>query len=109
MASKRIPHPFTLVWTETFLRTARKFFRRHPEVKELFAGVLRQLENNPASPRLRLHPLQGRHRGKHAVQLTYEHRIVIVLRMTAREIVLLDVGSHDEVYRGDLPKEVVKY
>lgn len=62
--------------------------------------VLRQLETDPASPRLRLHPLKDRHHGKHAVRLTYEYRIVLILRMTAKEIVLLDVGSHDEVYRG---------
>ena len=100
MASKDTARPFALVWTETFLRTARKFLRRHRELKGLFEDVLRQLETDPASPRLRLHPLQGRHCGKHAVRLSYEHRIVLILRITAREIILLDVGSHDEVYRG---------
>ncbi len=43
--------------------------------------------------------LHGRHQGKHAVRLTYEYRIVLILRMTAREVLLLDVGSHDEVYQ----------
>jgi len=100
MVSNSTLRPFTLVWTETFLRTARKFLRRHRDLKGLFEDVLRQLETDPASPRLRLHPLQGRHRGKHSVRLTYEHRIVLILRMTAKKIVLLDVGSHDEVYRG---------
>jgi len=100
MASNSRVRPFTLVWTETFLRTARKFLRRHRDLQGLFEDVLRQLEADPASPRLRLHPLHGRHHGKHAVRLTYEHRIVLILRMTAREILLLDVGSHDEVYRG---------
>lgn len=100
MVSGSTRRQFTLVWTETFLRTARKFLRRHRDLEGLFENVLRQLETDPASPRLRLHPLQGRHRGKHAVRVTYEHRIVLILRMTAKEIVLLDVGSHDEVYRG---------
>lgn len=100
MASHSTLRPFTLVWTETFLRTARKFLRRHRDLNGLFEDVLRQLETDPASPRLCLHPLQGRHRGKYAVRLTYEYRIVLILRMTAKEIVLLDVGSHDEVYRG---------
>ena len=98
MALKPTSHAFTLVWTATFLRTARKFLRRHRNLKGLFEDVLRQLETDPASPRLRLHPLQGRHRGKHAVRLTYEHRIVLILRMADKEIVLLDVGSHNEVY-----------
>jgi mRNA-degrading endonuclease YafQ of YafQ-DinJ toxin-antitoxin module len=90
----------TLVWTATFVRTTRKFLRRHPDLEGLFEDVLRQLETDPQAPRLRLHPLQGKHRGKHAVSLTYEHRIVLILRLAAGEIVLLDVGTHDDVYRG---------
>ena len=90
---------FTLVWTATFAHTARKFLRRHAGLEGLFEDVLRQLETDPHAPRLRLHPLQGQHKGKHAVSLTYEHRIVLVLRLTEKEIVLLDVGTHDEVYR----------
>ena len=91
--------PYTLVWTETFARTARKFLRRHPDLKGLFASVLRQLEEDPCAPRLRLLPLTGRHRGKHAVSLTYSHRIVLILRLDEGEVVLLDVGDHDSVYR----------
>jgi mRNA-degrading endonuclease YafQ of YafQ-DinJ toxin-antitoxin module len=90
----------TLVWTETFTRTALKFLRRHPNLAGLFEDVLRQLESDPHAPRLRLHRLGGRHRDKHAVSLTYSYRIVLVLRIKAHEIVLLDVGSHDDVYRG---------
>ena len=91
---------YSLIWTETFLRTARKFLRRHPELEGELEGVLKQLESDPSAPRLRLHSLQGRHKGKHAVSLTYSHRIVLVLRVSAREVMLLDIGSHDEVYRG---------
>jgi mRNA-degrading endonuclease YafQ of YafQ-DinJ toxin-antitoxin module len=52
------------------------------------------------APRLKLHRLQGKHSDKHAARLTYSECIVLVLRMEAGEVVLLDVGSHDEVYRG---------
>jgi len=90
---------YVLIWTDTFLRTARKFLRRRPELAGLFEQVLRQLETDPRSSRLRLHPLHGRHQGRHAVRLTYEYRIVLILRIGAGEILLLDVGSHDEVYR----------
>ena len=90
---------FTLVWTETFARTARRFLRRHPDLEGIFEDVLRQLETDPHAPRLRLHPLKGRHKDKHAARLAYEYRIVLILRLTAKEIMLLDVGTHDEVYR----------
>jgi mRNA-degrading endonuclease YafQ of YafQ-DinJ toxin-antitoxin module len=89
---------FSLVWTDTFSRTARKFLRRHPDLLVLFEDVLKQLENDPHSPRLRLHRLKGRHRDKYAVSLTYSYRIIIALRIEKGKILLLDVGSHDEVY-----------
>jgi mRNA-degrading endonuclease YafQ of YafQ-DinJ toxin-antitoxin module len=94
----KVHHRFGLVWTESFARTARKFLRRHPDLEGIFEDVLRQLETDPHAPRLRLHPLQGVHRGKHAVRLTYDYRIVLILRIMEKEVVLLDVGSHDEVY-----------
>ena len=91
---------FKLLWTRTFERTARKFLRRHPDLAGLFEDVLVQLETDPHAPRLRLHRLKGKHRDKHAVSLTYSYRIVLILRIQKDEIVLLDVGSHDEVYSG---------
>ena len=48
-------------------------------------------------PRLRLHRLKGKHADKYAVSLTYSCRIVLFLRIEADEIVLLDVGSYDDV------------
>ena len=90
---------WALARTETFLATARKFFRRHPELKGEFADLLEQLHEDPFVPRLRTHPLKGRHKGTHAVSLTYSFRVVVLIRVTSNEIILLDIGSHDEVYR----------
>lgn len=98
MALKSDSARFVLVWTATFERTARKFLRRHPELEVIFEDLLRQLEIDPNASRLRLHSLHGKHRGKHAVSLTYEHRIVLVLHLKASEIVFLDAGTHDVVY-----------
>lgn len=90
--------PFTLVWTPSFTRTAKKFLSRHRDLVDLFSLVLHKLEANPHDPELRLRPLSGRLTGKHAVSLTYSYRIVIRLELTESEIILHDVGSHDEVY-----------
>ena len=90
---------FSLVWTDTFKRTARKFLGKHPDLAATLSLVLHKLEANPKDPELRLHALAGKHKGKHAVSLTYSYRIVIRLVMMDCEIYLLDVGSHDEVYQ----------
>jgi mRNA interferase YafQ len=90
---------YQLVWTNTFSRTARRLLKRNPDLKQEFERTLKQLEEDPTHPRLRLHPLKGRLAGKHAVSLTYSHRIVLILALSEGEIVLLDVGTHDQTYR----------
>ena len=89
---------YTIVTPQQFLRQARKFFKKHPDLKPRFAGVLRDLQKDPFQPHLELHPLSGKLEGCHAVSLTYSFRITLTLMVTTEEIILLDIGSHDEVY-----------
>lgn len=90
---------YTITTPESFLRQARKFFKSHPELKPDFSRVLDDLQHDPFAPRLELHPLSGKLVGCHAVSLTYSYRITLTLLITEAEIILLDIGSHDEVYR----------
>ena len=90
---------FTLTTPQQFLRQARKFFKKHPDLKPRFAKVLADLQNDPFQPHLKLHPLSGKLAGCQTVSLTYAYRITLTLFITEQEIVLLDIGSHDEVYR----------
>lgn len=89
---------FTITTPHQFLRQARKFFKKHPDLKPRFTEVVAQLQNDPFQPGLRLHPLAGKLAGCHAVSLTYSYRITLTLLITDKEIILLDIGSHDEVY-----------
>lgn len=88
-----------LVWTSTFTRTAKRFLKKNPHLRGEFKRTLHQLEEDPSHPKLRLHPLKGKLAGKHAVSLTYSHRIVLILVLDEHEIILLDVGTHDQAYR----------
>jgi len=90
---------YTLVWTSAFTRAARKFLRRHPELTRRFDDTLLALERDPQQPHLRLHALSGELEGLYAVRLTYAYRIVLILRVTEHEVVLYDIGGHDEAYR----------
>ena len=90
---------YTVTTSEQFLRQARKFFKKHPDLKPRFTGIFDALKLDPFQPNLGLHPLTGKLAGCHAVRLTYSYRITLTLLITAKEIVLLDIGSHDEVYR----------
>ena len=45
------------------------------------------------------HGLSGALAGIQAISLTHAYRLTLILKVTEREVVLLDIGSHDEVYR----------
>ena len=89
---------WTLVTTASFDRRARKFLVRHPDLRPRLAETLEKLRADPFEPGLRLHPLTGKLQGMQAVSLTYSYRITLILQITEHEILLLDIGSHDEAY-----------
>jgi len=90
---------FSVTTSDQFLRQARKFFKKHPDLKPRFAEVFEALKQDPFQPGIGLHQLAGKLSGCHAVRLTYSYRITLTVMITEKEITLLDIGSHDEVYR----------
>ena len=89
---------YTIVTPKQFLRQANKFFKKHPEMRQIFAEVADELIKDPFNPGLKLHQLKGKLSGLSAVSLTYSYRIVLTIKITKKEIILIDIGSHDEVY-----------
>jgi mRNA-degrading endonuclease YafQ of YafQ-DinJ toxin-antitoxin module len=90
---------FVLVTTQHFERRARKFLRKHPDLRSALRDTLDDLSRDPFQSKLKLHPLSGSLTGVQAVSLTYSYRLTLLVRVTEWEIVLLDIGTHDEVYR----------
>lgn len=90
---------YTLVWTAHFTRAARKFVKRHPELKKKVALIVRDLEKDPFQSHLDYHHLGGKQTGVQAVSITDSYRITMTVIITKKEIILLDIGSHDEVYK----------
>lgn len=90
---------FNLVTTEYFLRRARKFFKKHPDLRGRFAQVVDDLQQDPFAPHLDYHHLGGKLKGMQAVRLTDSYRITLTIVIAEKEIFLLDIGTYDEVYR----------
>jgi mRNA-degrading endonuclease YafQ of YafQ-DinJ toxin-antitoxin module len=90
---------YQLVFTEAYIRRASKWLRRHPEAEQQYLKTLQLLELNPFHPSLRLHALSGRLQGLHSVSINLTHRITIEFLLTEREILLVNVGDHQAVYR----------
>jgi mRNA-degrading endonuclease YafQ of YafQ-DinJ toxin-antitoxin module len=90
---------YSIVTSRSLLRRLGRFFRKHPELLDRFARMVEQLRDDPYRPHLRLHALSGELEGLHAVSLTHAYRVVLVLNVAENAIVLIDIGSHDAVYR----------
>lgn len=90
---------YELVWTTGFSRAAKKFALQHPDLRTIFATILSDLESDPFQPHLKFHHLTGKLKGVQAVSITHSYRITLTVLITDKEIILLDIGSHDEVYR----------
>jgi mRNA-degrading endonuclease YafQ of YafQ-DinJ toxin-antitoxin module len=90
--------PYKLIYPESYLKRARKFLRKHPELLTQYRKVLELLELNPFHPSLRLHHLKGRLSGLSSVSVNISYRVVIELIIEGDKILLVNIGKHDEVY-----------
>ena len=90
--------PYKLIYPESYLRRAWKFLKKHPEIHGQYRKTLELLELNPYHPSLRLHSLQGRMSSLFSVSINISYRIVIEFIIEGSEILLINIGSHDQVY-----------
>ena len=90
--------PYTLIYPESYIRRARKFLRKHPEIHNQYRKTLELLELDPYHPSLRLHSLEGRLRGLSSVSINRSYRIVLELEIREEEIMLVNIGDHGQVY-----------
>lgn len=89
---------YELKQTPYFSRAFKRFAKQHPELREATRTALATLAENPRAPSLRLHPLTGRLAGKQAIRINYAYRIVLCVEIDEHQIILHNIGSHDEVY-----------
>lgn len=89
---------FRIVYTHGYLKRAAKFIKRHPELLQQYEKTLRLLELNPFHPALRLHRLSGPLQDLHAVSINIRYRMTLEFVLEDGKIVLVNVGSHDQVY-----------
>jgi mRNA-degrading endonuclease YafQ of YafQ-DinJ toxin-antitoxin module len=89
---------FKLIFPASYLQRAHKFLKRHPELRKQYQKTLELLELNPQHPSLRLHKLEGKLSGLSSVSINVSYRIVIEMIISDHEIMLINVGSHDQVY-----------
>jgi mRNA-degrading endonuclease YafQ of YafQ-DinJ toxin-antitoxin module len=89
-----------LIQSPAFVRAAKRFVRKHPHATDGIRESLRLLAEDAFDPRLRTHKLKGSLENCWAASAGYDSRIVFeFVRQGGEEaILLLSVGTHDEVY-----------
>jgi len=89
---------YKLIFTEQYEKRLRKFIKKHPELLSQYEKTIKLLEVNPHHPSLRLHKLSGKLSDLHSVSINISYRITLELIFTEKEIIPVEIGSHDEVY-----------
>ena len=89
---------YSLIFTDSYEKVERRFLKRHPDLLDRYHKTLAIIEQDPFHPSLRLHALEGRLSGLHTVSISLQYRITLELELLEREIILVSVGSHGQVY-----------
>ena len=92
----------TLVWSPVFVRAFKRAVRRQPDLQARVKRTLNQLAEDPFHPALHSHKLKGELAGAWACTVDYNNRILFEFvhnpESGEEEILLLTMGTHDEVY-----------
>ena len=89
---------FQIIYTKSYLKRATKFAKRHPDLLIQYEKALKLLELNPFHPSLRLHRLSGSLSDLHSISINISYRITLEFLIEDGKIILVNIGSHDEVY-----------
>jgi len=89
---------FEIIFTKKYEKKSKKFFKKHPELKNKYSKTLYLLKSNPFHPSLRLHKLKGEMEEFYSVSIDMSYRIIIDFIVIDEQIFLIDIGEHEEVY-----------
>jgi proteic killer suppression protein len=89
---------FRVIYTKSYLKRATKFAKRHPDLVVQYEKALKLLELNPFHPSLRLYRLSGSLSDLHSISINISYRITLEFLIEDGKIILVNVGSHDEIY-----------
>ena len=86
--------------TTRYLRAYARFVGRDRRRERCIEETIEALLKNPHEPHLKTHPLKGAMAGILSCTCGYDCRLLFRLRQDrdTEVIILLDIGTHDEVY-----------
>lgn len=85
-------------YSSAFEKAYAERIKKKPQLKKLFWDKVAEFQENPLEPSLKTHPLTGLLEGRWAFAVAYDCRVVFHF-VSDEEVVFLNVGTHDEVYK----------
>jgi mRNA-degrading endonuclease YafQ of YafQ-DinJ toxin-antitoxin module len=89
---------YKLIFTASYEARVGRFLKLHPSLKNQYAKTLRLLELNPFHPYLRLHQFKTASFEGYSVSINLTYRISLEFLITEKEILLVAIGDHREIY-----------
>ena len=90
---------YRIIYTPSYNKRAARFLKKHSDLYSQYEKTLKLLEIQPHHPSLRMHKLKGSLSDLHSVSINLSYRITLEVIIHDEQLILVDVGSHDEVYR----------
>ena len=92
-----------LIVSKTFEKAYKKFASKNDLLKKSIGKALFKLQSDPYESSLRTHKLSGKLAAYLACSCGYDCRIIFTIEKhdnnaNCEDIVLLDIGTHNEVY-----------
>lgn len=92
----------TLNWSSSYNRSFRKAIKKDTGLKDRILTAMKLLEEDPFHPKLKSHKLKGILEDNWAYSVDYDLRIIFTFvknpQFDETEILLMDIGTHEEVY-----------
>jgi mRNA-degrading endonuclease YafQ of YafQ-DinJ toxin-antitoxin module len=86
-----------VIWDQGFKKIYKKKVKNNIELKKRFWRALGLFSKNTFDARLRTHKLTGKLEGLWAFSAAYDCRVIFKF-LSHDEVLLIDIGGHDEVY-----------
>jgi toxin HigB-1 len=90
---------YEITYTHKYNKKAAKFLKTHPDLKKQYQKTLEMLEIDPYHNSLRLHKLKGKLKSFYSASINISYRVTLDFVVDDKQIIPLDIGNHDFIYR----------
>ena len=91
---------YEFIWSSSFVKAYKKITKNNIIKKNRILDVLEIMSNDPFDPRLKTHKLHWILKNLQSSYIDYDTRLIFAIdkEINFNKIILIDIGTHEEVY-----------